>query len=77
MCQDIGCREAGMQECQRYGKFKAVKFYPVRYTKRNGELIQDHCYLKDESRLYFNQYRTGGNASVLRKKLCVCRGLFK
>ena len=59
---------------------KAMEFVPVRVklSKKDGKLTPDHCILSEEqSRLYFNQYITGSNASLSRKKLCICRGLFK
>ena len=69
-----------MHECKRYGMSKNMEFVPVRVklSKKDGKLTPDHCILSEEqSRLYFNQYVTGSNASLSRKKLCICRGLFK
>ena len=65
-----------MEECKRYGKLKNMQFVPGRWrtSKRDGEPIPDHCFSQEGPRISFNQYMTGHNASLSRKKLCVCRG---
>ena len=78
-CQDSKCNELNIQECKRYGKLNAMEFTPVNMnvSRLDGAPLPDHCFAKEGSQLYFNQRITGNNASLSRKKLCVCRGLSK
>ena len=79
-CKNFGCMEVDIQECKRYGKSNKMKFHPGRWKRggHHGEPSPSHCYLASNSgdtTLLFNQYMTGHNATVQRKKLCICRGL--